>query len=107
MKYIHKICQNTNNINGDKMSRKINILNIITYLTFFIIITRIFYLQIVKNDYYLNKIDELNDKEILGDTMPRGKIFDRNGILLVDNILVKTIYYKKVDGIGQKMSKTH
>lgn len=81
------------------MLRKINILNLLIYVVFLGIIGRLYFLQIVKHDYYMELLDKLNNKEVEGDTMPRGKIYDRNGVLLVDNTLVKTIYYKKVDNI--------
>lgn len=84
------------------MQRKINVLNFLIYLVFLVIIGRLYFLQIVKHDYYKELLDELNNKEVLGDTMPRGKIYDRNGVLLVDNTLVKTIYYKKIDDITTK-----
>ena len=84
------------------MLKKVNILNIILYIVFFIIIGRLYYLQIIKYDYYQELLNSLNSKEVLGDTMPRGKIYEKNGVLLVDNTLVKTIYYKKVDGMTVK-----
>ena len=82
------------------MVQKINILNIILYIIFFVIIGRLYYLQIIKHDYYIELLDSINSKEVLGSVMPRGKIYDTNGVLLVDNTLVKTIYYKKIDGIS-------
>ena len=82
------------------MIRKINILNILIYIVFIVIIGRLYFLQIIKHDYYLELLDKLNNKEVEGDVMPRGKIYDKNGVLLVDNTLVKTIYYKKVDKIS-------
>ena len=45
------------------MLKKINFLNILMYLSFFIIITRIYYLQVVKLDYYQEKLLKLTEKE--------------------------------------------
>lgn len=84
------------------MRRKINFLTIILYLSFSIIITRLFYLQIIKHDYYLLKLKEMNEKIVYGDMEPRGKIFDRNGVLLVDNKIVKTIYFKNENKLKTK-----
>ena len=84
------------------MVKKVNILNILMYLVFLIILGRLYYLQVINHEYYLNKLNSLNSKEVLGDVMPRGKIYDTNGVLLVDNTLVNTIYYKKIDGITTK-----
>ncbi len=84
------------------MRIKVNILNILMYIFFFIILTRLYYLQIIKHDYYIELLENSLNKEIEGDTMPRGRIYDKNGNLLVDNTLVKTIYYKKESGITTK-----
>ena len=79
------------------MQKKINIMKFILYISFLVVIVRMYYLQILKHEDYLMKMQELNTKIVYGDTMPRGKIYDRNGNLLVDNTLVKTIYYRKDD----------
>lgn len=83
------------------MLKKINILNIVLYIFFLIIVSRLYYLQIIKYDYYKDLLNNLNIKEVK-EEVPRGKIYDTNGILLVDNNLVKTIYYKKIDGMSKK-----
>ena len=76
------------------MKKKVTFFNIVMFIGFFIISFRLFYLQIIKHDYYLEKLKQMNEKLIYQNNMPRGKIYDRNGILLVDNKLVKTIYFK-------------
>ena len=76
------------------MLKKINFLNIILYLAFFIILGRIYYLQVIEKDYYTAKLLKFTEKEVLGDSMPRGRIYDTNNNLLVDNRLVPTIYFK-------------
>ena len=81
------------------MVKKVNILNIFLYIVFFLILVRLYYLQIIKNDYYQELLSSLNEKEVLGNTMPRGKIYDCNGNILVDNTLVRTIYYKQTDNL--------
>ncbi len=73
---------------------KLNLLKVLLYLSFTVIGIRLFYLQVIKHDYYVEKLRQMNEKIVYGDTMPRGNIYDRNGVLLVDNKLVKTIYYK-------------
>ena len=84
------------------MRRKINFLTIIIYICFFIIGVRLFYLQIIKHDYYEEKLKEINEKIIYGDTSPRGKIFDRNGRVIVDNKLIPTIYFKNEYKLSNK-----
>ena len=61
------------------LRRKINFLTILIYLFFLIIGIRLFYLQIIKHDYYEEKLKAINEKIIYGDSSPRGKIYDRNG----------------------------
>ena len=46
-------------------------------------------------DDYQEKLVAATEKIVLGDSTPRGRIYDRNHKLLVDNMAVKTIYYKK------------
>ena len=53
----------------------------------------LFYKQILKNDYYQAKLKTLNDYIVYGTSAPRGRIYDRNGKLLVDNRPVKTIIF--------------
>ena len=84
------------------MVKKINILTIIIYLCFTIISIRLFELQIIKHDYYKEELKKLNEKIIYGDTLPRGKIYDRNGNLIVSNKLVKTIYFKNDYKLSKK-----
>ena len=59
-------------------------------------------LQIIDNSKYMKKYMESNIKTLKGDSAPRGRIYDRNGKLLVDNKPVRIIYYKKEIGISKK-----
>lgn len=63
-----------------------------------ILLFNLYNIQIIHTDYYKNKVKEMNKKIIYGSTAPRGRIYDRNGKLIVDNNGVKTIYYKKTAG---------
>lgn len=64
-----------------------------------IIISRYTYLSIYKHDYYYEKYLTATNKIVYGLNAPRGRIYDRNGKLLVDNIGVNTIVFHKLDGI--------
>lgn len=55
----------------------------------------LFYIQVIRNDFFKDKVIESTIKVVYGDSAPRGRIYDRNGRLIVDNIAVKTITYKK------------
>ena len=83
--------------NNNSMKKKINILTTIIYISFLIIIGRLFYLQIIDNRYYLEKLSNKTNKIVYENSSLRGKIYDKNNNILVDNGLVLTIVYQKVD----------
>ena len=87
-----------NNIN---MKKKIVFLNILVYLFFAIIIGKLFYLQIIDNNYYLEKLSNKTNKIVYEDTSLRGRIYDKNNNLLVDNGLVLTIVYQREDDVDE------
>lgn len=53
-------------------------------------------------DYYTEEFIKKTNIYVYGGSAPRGRILDRNGKVLVDNIGVKTIYYNKIKGITVK-----
>ena len=61
----------------------------------------IIFLRVIKNEFFKEKVYVATIKVIEGDSAPRGRIYDRNGKLVVDNIAVRTIAYKK-NGLGVK-----
>lgn len=83
------------------MKKKIKVLCSLTYLIFFVIIGRLFYLQIIDHNYYLEKLSNKTNKIVYEDTSLRGRIYDRNNNILVDNGLVLTIVYQKEDDIDE------
>lgn len=76
-------------------NKRIKKLIIFTIFLMIILIIRLFEIQIIDNKYYKNKVTELGSIVSYSESTPRGKIYDRNGVLLVDNEIVKTIYYTK------------
>lgn len=82
--------------NNNSMEKRINLFKYVLYLLFILIGYRLFYLQIVNRDYYL---ELLNSKtiETINIQTPRGRIYDTNGNLIVDNKLVMTIIYRNND----------
>ena len=46
--------------NNNSMKKKINILTTIIYIAFLVIIGRLFYLQVIDNNYYLEKLSNKN-----------------------------------------------
>jgi len=69
-------------------------------IIFLIFLFRISYLMIIKNDYYEKLLYEQNNTIIYGTSAPRGRILDRNGNIIVDNVGIKTIVYNKLSGIS-------
>lgn len=63
---------------------------------------KLFFMQVIKYDDYQVELKKLTKRIIDGDSTPRGRIYDRNGKIIVDNEAVKTIYYKKQSGVTTK-----
>ena len=74
---------------------------IITILTTIALI-RYLYISVYKHDYYYEKYLSINNKIVYGINAPRGRILDRNGKILVDNIGINTIVFHKIDGINTR-----
>ena len=81
------------------IEKRYKIVAIIICILMTVLIVGLAYVQIYRNTYYTNKLAELTQNIIEGDSAPRGRIYDRNGNLLVDNVGVNTIIYKKKTGI--------
>lgn len=78
------------------MEKRINFIGVIILLSFSIILSRLFYLIIIKGDYYSEKLDKMTYNVVLGPSTPRGRIYDRNMNLLVDNKSIPIIYFNNV-----------
>ena len=86
----------------ETIEKRYKILVIFIIILFSILLIKLFQIQILKNKYYNDKLEDLTTTIIEGDSTPRGRIYDRNGNIIVDNKSVKTIYYKKVNNITTK-----
>ena len=84
------------------IEKRYNILIGIIIFVMVVLFVNLFYVQIVKNEFYTQKVETLNEKTIEGDSAPRGRIYDRNHRLIVDNEPVKVIIYKKQANITTK-----
>lgn len=82
--------------------KRFKIITIFLFASFFIILFKSFYISIIEYDKYMNLLDNVIYSTVDGLSAPRGRIYDRNGKLLVDNIGIKSIYYKKLPGISVK-----
>ena len=83
------------------MKKKIKILYFITYSIFLVIIGRLFFIQIINHNYYLEKLSNKTNKIIYEDTSLRGRIYDKNNNIIADNGLILTIIYQKEDDIDE------
>jgi cell division protein FtsI/penicillin-binding protein 2 len=74
-------------------------------ITFFIIISFSFLslfliiVQVGEEHEYKSKLTKATEKIVSSNSVPRGRIYDRNYNILVDNVGKKTIYYKKPKGV--------
>ncbi len=62
---------------------------------FLVLLFRLYDMIYLKRDVFKEKLAQIADVVIEGSSAPRGRIYDRNYNLLVDNKAMKTIYYKK------------
>lgn len=85
-----------------EIEKRYNILNFIIILALLILIISLFVVQVVGKEKYSNELENLTKKITYGESAPRGRIYDRNGKLIVDNKPSKVIYYKKPSGVTSK-----
>ncbi len=69
------------------------------FFLFLILILRISYLQLFNTKASLSELKKLSTKIVYGKSMPRGRIYDRNLNVIVDNVGINTISYKKELGV--------
>ena len=75
---------------------------IVTIILFVIVFIKFYQVMIIDNNKYKEELKKLSYDTVDGPSAPRGRIFDRNHNIIVDNIAVKTIYYKKSKNISTK-----
>ncbi len=83
----------------DIVEKRYIFLIFVIIVAFSVIMARLFQLQVLEVDSYNEKLVSATEIYVEGESSPRGRIYDRNYKLLVDNEAVKTIYYKKPDGV--------
>ncbi|MBQ3545933.1 MAG: hypothetical protein IJA34_13275 [Lachnospiraceae bacterium] len=95
------------------LKSRIFILSIIVFLLFSILMVRIFDLQIVNEEYYLNNYIQIAEKEVKT-SGTRGLIYDRNGEILAYNKLAYAVEiedelsssYNKSERLNEIIAKT-
>lgn len=96
----------------NKRKKKINYEKIINKRIFFILIAlislfsvvfiKLFMVMLIDKDKYNDKLLALTNKNITLNSAPRGRIYDRNYNVIVDNKAINTIVYKKEKGTTNK-----
>ena len=86
-------------INYDKViNKRFIIFLIIILILFFIVVGKLINVMIIDKGKYTKELDNLTYSRVLGTSSPRGRIYDRNYNIIVDNKSLKTITYQKVKG---------
>ena len=73
---------------------RMNVLFFSIFMLFSVLVFRLGYLQIVKGEDYVRKL-ALTEEVRVNTSVPRGRIYDRNGRILVDNEPENAITYTK------------
>ena len=95
-------------INYEKITNRRFVFLFVMFLIAFIgIMIQMTHVMIGSKDYYSAKLEALTYTTVSGASSPRGRIYDRNYNILVDNKSLKTIIYQKPKKIsGLSMIKT-
>lgn len=100
-KKIYNVASKKRNIK-DIIEKRYIIMIIIICIVMIVLGLNLFFIQVIKHDFYVNKVEQLNRNVIFSNSTPRGRIYDRNGKIIVDNESVKVIYYEKPNGVITK-----
>lgn len=84
-----------------KIEKRYRVLIGLILILLSVLVGYLYYVQIVRNDFFKKKVEVATIRVVEGDSAPRGRIYDRHGRLIVDNIAVRTIVYKKI-GLSTK-----
>ena len=93
-KRIHKT-RKSKKYNEKVEKRRFFIFMIIIFGLFSLIAIKLCDIMLIHSETYKKNLKELTYTKVEGPSSPRGRIYDRNGNIIVDNKAIKTIYYKK------------
>ena len=82
------------------VSRRFIIFLVIILILFGIVGIKLYSVMILQNTQYKKQLKELSYTVVEGTSSPRGRIYDRNYNIIVDNKAVKSITYKKDKNIS-------
>lgn len=86
----------------DNINKRIMLILILVFILFFIIIFKVSYMQFNNYKGSVKELNKLSTKKVYGNSMPRGRIFDRNHKIIVDNVGSNMITYKKESRVTDK-----
>ena len=94
---------NKKKINYDKIvNNRIIFFCVIIISLFLIVSIKLYLVMLIDTNKYKNNIKKLSHSVILGNSSPRGRIYDRNYNIIVDNKAVKSIVFKKKKSFSNK-----
>ena len=91
------------------LDTRFNILLLITVFIFFLIGIKLIQVTLIDSSIYTEELEKLTERLVAGDRAPRGRIYDRNYNILVDNIAIPVIYYQNDSNISvaKKIEKAY
>ena len=88
-------------INYDRIiNNRFLVFFVVIILAFIVLVIQSANIMVLNKDKYKNELVALTYSEVSGTSSPRGRIYDRNYNILVDNKSLKTITYKKNKGVS-------
>jgi penicillin-binding protein A len=88
----------------NKLPFRLNLLFFFVFVCFSLLIVRLGVVQIVKGEDFVNELNR-TENLVIKESVPRGKIFDRDGRLIVDNVGQNAISYIKDQNTKQEEIK--
>lgn len=83
----------------DKFDKRTMLIIIFMFLFFLIITLKVSYMHIFNTKASIKKLNKLSTRITYGFGVPRGRIYDRNYNIIVDNVGTNMLTYKKASGI--------
>lgn len=89
-------------MNNKLINKRIIFIASIFFIFLIIISIKLFNMQLFDTKKSMASLNKLSTKIVYGESKPRGRILDTNGNILVDNIGINKIVYKKENGIKKE-----
>ena len=89
-------------MNNKLINKRIIFIASIFFIFLIIISVKLFNMQLFDTKKSMASLNKLSTKIVYGESKPRGRILDTNGNILVDNIGINKIVYKKENGIKKE-----